>query len=81
MQIQIRFFASLAERAGAARLQISLADGATASDAAIVLAGQFPRLAADLQRVAMAVNYATVPAQTVLFDGDELAFLPPVSGG
>jgi len=81
MRIQVRLFASLADRAGVARLELSLPDGATASDAAALLAGQFPTLAGHLPRVALAVNYATVPSHTILADGDELALLPPVSGG
>jgi len=81
MRIQIRFFASLADRAGVRVLELSLADGASITDAAAALVAQFPSLAGDLHRVAFAINYATAPAGTILSDGDELAFLPPVSGG
>jgi molybdopterin converting factor small subunit len=56
-------------------------DGSTAADAASLLAGKFPNLAAHLPRVAFAINYSIVSPQTILSDGDELALLPPVSGG
>jgi molybdopterin converting factor subunit 1 len=81
MLIKVRLFASLVDRAGVSQLELSLPEGATAAAAADALVNQFPSLAGKIHRVALAVNYFTVPASTVLCDGDELALLPPVSGG
>ena len=80
MQIQVRLFAILKDRAGVGEVSLSLRDGATARDAADVLAEQKP-LRDLLPRVAYAVNRAYTAPETVLHDGDELALIPPVSGG
>ena len=81
MRITIRLFASLADRAGVARVDLVVPDIATVADAAAILAVQFPDLAKHLPRVAFAINLTTVQPHTALSEGDELALLPPVSGG
>jgi molybdopterin synthase catalytic subunit len=81
--VDVRLFASLREAAGAASLELALSPGATVADALARLAEQDARLGELLARlpVAAAVNreYATLDA--ALRDGDELALIPPVSGG
>ena len=69
-------FAMLRERAGARQLTIELPDGARVSDALAELGD----LAAGLPLV-MAVNREYAPEDHVLDPGDELALIPPVSGG
>jgi len=51
---------------------------ATARDA---LGERVPAIQGFLPRIAWAVNQAYVPIETELHDGDELAAIPPVSGG
>jgi molybdopterin synthase catalytic subunit len=82
MIVRIRLFAQLRERAGADAIQAELADGATVADALAALAADSP-LADLLPRlpVRMAVNRELVGEDTRLHAGDELALLPPVSGG
>ena len=80
MQIQVRLFAILKDRAGTGEVTLSLRDGATARDAAEALAEQKP-LRDLLPRVAYAVNRSYVSPETILHDGDELALIPPVNGG
>ena len=82
MILRIRLFAQLRERAGADAIEAELADGATVGDALAALA-QDSRLADLLERlpVRMAVNRELVGEDTPLHAGDELALLPPVSGG
>jgi len=60
---------------------LTLAEGATAADAAQALALQDARLADLLTRTRIAVRAEFAEADTVLHDGDEVAFLPPMSGG
>jgi len=80
--VRVRLFAILRERAGADRIDVQLEDGATVADALQALR-QEERLSDLLARlpVQMAVNrdYAT-PATRLRAD-DELALIPPVSGG
>jgi molybdopterin converting factor subunit 1 len=76
MEVTVRLFAMLRERAGARELTLELPDGARVSDALAELG----ELAAGLPLV-MAVNREYAPEDHVLDAGDELALIPPVSGG
>lgn len=82
MTVEIRLFAILRERAGLQTLQIELRDGATVADALRALDGSGP-LAGLIERlpVRMAVNREYATRDTLLSPGDELALIPPLSGG
>lgn len=81
MRISVRLFAILKDAAGAGELTLELPAGATAESARQALREQRPALAGHLSRVALAVNRAYVKGDAPLHDGDELALIPPVSGG
>jgi MoaE-MoaD fusion protein len=76
MEVTVRLFAMLRERAGAPELTLDLPEGARVSDALDSLEG----LAEGIPLV-MAVNREYADAGRVLDPGDELALIPPVSGG
>jgi len=76
VEITVRLFAILRERAGTRELTLELPDGARVADALTELG----ELAAGLPLV-MAVNREYAPNDHVLDPGDELALIPPVSGG
>jgi molybdopterin synthase catalytic subunit len=76
MTVRVRLFAMLRERAGADEVELELPDGARVADALARLGG----LAEDLPLV-MAVNREYAAEDQVLGAGDELALIPPVSGG
>lgn len=80
MQVTVRCFATLRE-AAVDRTSMSLASGATIADAWQALAATHPRLAPHRPFVRAAVNGAYAAWEVTLADGDEVAFLPPVSGG
>jgi molybdopterin synthase catalytic subunit len=82
MIVRIRLFGQLRERAGADVLETALPDGATVADALHEL-GRRPPLKELLARlpVRMAVNRELASAETSLRADDELALLPPLSGG
>ena len=82
MVVRIRLFAQLRERAGADSIEAVLADGATVADALAELS-QGPPLGELLARlpVRMAVNRELAGPEVRLRADDELALLPPVSGG
>jgi molybdopterin synthase catalytic subunit len=82
MTVRIRLFAILRERAGRESIEIDLAEGATVAEALAALSGLAP-LAEALERlpVQMAVNRSYAAPNTRLAAGDELALIPPISGG
>lgn len=81
MEIKILFFASLAADLDEREVTLSLPDNATAGEAVDVLAAERPKLLAVQDRIALAVNLAYVSPSHRLEAGDELALIPPVSGG
>ena len=81
MRVRVRLFAIQRELAGAREVPLELADGATVEDAWGALVGIHPVLAPGRASVRFARNGAYADASTPLADGDELAMIPPVSGG
>jgi molybdopterin converting factor subunit 1 len=81
MRVTIRLFARLRDIAGAGRLERDLPDEATVEAAWNGLAAEFPAMAPFRSSVSVAVNEEFARFTTGLHDGDEVAWLPPVSGG
>ena len=81
MHVTIRLFARLRDVTGASELSRSIADGSTAEDAWHALVEEFPPLGDYTRSISVAVNEEYAKPTTALRDGDEVAFLPPVSGG
>jgi len=81
VNVRIRLFAVQRELAGTRELSVSLGDGATVEDAWSALVAAHPVLAPGRPSVRFARNGAYADAATVLADGDEVAMIPPVSGG
>jgi MoaE-MoaD fusion protein len=78
--VTVRLFASLRDRAGVGRLTRSVPEGTTAGALLAALQEDLPALRAS-GRIALAVNSEYTNADQRLADGDELALIPPVSGG
>jgi molybdopterin synthase catalytic subunit len=76
MNVHVRLFAALRERAGKGTLDVELADGATVADVWPLLG-----LGGEPQGLLYARNRVYVDRSEVLSAGDEVAFIPPVSGG
>jgi molybdopterin synthase catalytic subunit/molybdopterin converting factor small subunit len=76
MQVSIRLFAGLRERAGESRREIQLPDGATVADVWPAL-----DLGDEPGGLVYAVNRAYEDKAHPLADGDEVGLIPPVSGG
>ena len=81
MHVTIRLFARLRELAGASELTRQVPDEAVAMDAWQTLVAEFPALADYTRSISCAVNEDYARLTATLKDGDEVAFLPPVSGG
>ena len=80
MRLTVRLFAVLRERAGSDALDLELPDGATVADLKVAAAESCPDLG-DLAHVAGVVGTEYARDDRTLVDGDEVALLPPVSGG
>ena len=76
MQIRVRLFAGLRERAGADELELELPEGAVVGDAL-----ERMRALTDGVPVVMAVNQEYADLGAPLHGGDEVALIPPISGG
>lgn len=81
MTVRLRFFAALRERVGASEGELALDSGATVDQAWAALSQRHPQIAPMGPSVAFAVNREYVDRAHALQDGDELALIPPVSGG
>jgi molybdopterin synthase sulfur carrier subunit len=81
MRVRVRLFASLREALGRSEVELELPAGARAEDAWQALATGQPALAARRASLAVAVNRRYEPFDVNLKDGDEVVFVPPVSGG
>ena len=81
VRIRVRLFAVQRELAGTRELPLALPEGATIEDAWQALVERYPVLAPGRASVRFARNGAYAEPVETLADGDELAFIPPVSGG
>ena len=81
MWVRVRLFASLRDAAGVPEASLELPPGAIAEDAWGRLVSEIPALGPRRASLAAAVNRRYSPFDTALQDGDEVAFIPPVSGG
>jgi molybdopterin synthase sulfur carrier subunit len=83
LTIRVRLFAAIREALGRETVELNLNDGATPEDAWRELTRLDERgaLASRRQNLAAAVNRRYAKFDAPLSEGDELVFIPPVSGG
>lgn len=81
MRVTVRLFARLRDIAGTGDLQREVPAGATVRVVWDALAAEFPDLGPYAASISTAVNTEYARMDAPLRDGDEIAFLPPVSGG
>ena len=80
-QISVLFFAVLHERAGTRRIDIPVVDGMTVADAVLAARKSAPRDPKPGISVMLALNSEYVKGDQPVKEGDEIALVPPVSGG
>src|SRR5437762_5041566 len=80
MNVRVRLFASAREAAGVGHLVLDLPDGATVGDAIAAVTKAHP-LVGEIRQMIVARDRDYVTADTRLEDGNEVALIPPVSGG
>jgi len=81
MTITLKLFGSLREAGGESSLRVELEPGSTVADLRRWLGKRNPRVDELGVRLAASVNLELARPETVLAEGDEVAFLPPVAGG
>ncbi len=81
MTVRVQLFAACRDLLGTAALALALEPGATVADLEERLTAREPRLARFVAGLRYARNDRFVGRGEVLADGDEVAVIPPVSGG
>jgi len=81
MQVRVRYLGMLKEICGRDGESVVLPDSATLGDLYFTLQHRIPQLEQFHRAIALAVNYEYSDNQATLHDGDEVALIPPVSGG
>lgn len=81
MKVRVKLFAMLRERAGTGDAFHELPEGSTVNDLWDTLGREHGGLSGVKMKLLYAVNSEYVPPDYRLADGDEVAFIPPVSGG
>jgi len=81
MNVRVKLFAAVRDIVGKDEIILPASPGATASSLLIDLARRYPELGKWTESVRVAVNWEYVPNSQLLNDNDEVAVIPPVSGG
>lgn len=81
MRVTVRLFARLRDVAGSSELVREVPPDATVAQVWSAIIEEFPALAAYGASISSAVNADYAKMDAAVHDGDEIAFLPPVSGG
>jgi molybdopterin converting factor subunit 1 len=79
--VKVLLFGAAADQAGTRQTELPVDAGATLGDLWSVLADQYPGLTPMRDTIAFAVNGEYARAEYKVSTGDEVAVLPPVSGG
>ncbi len=81
MRVTLKLFAAYQEALGEAERILELHEGTAVADVCDQLIAEHPELARWRELTRFGVNLHFVEPDTVLYDGDELVLIPPVSGG
>lgn len=81
MKVKVLFFASAKEITGLSTTTVELDAGANTTDLETKLSEMFPSLDIGRDQISLAVNQVYCRQPIDLKDGDEVALLPPISGG
>ncbi|MBI4301707.1 MAG: MoaD/ThiS family protein [Chloroflexi bacterium] len=81
MKLKISVFAIYREMVGKNEIELELDKGAAVADLVRELENVYPRLSGHMDSLMVAVNAVYVEPHYELKDGDEVALIPPISGG
>ncbi|OGS42136.1 MAG: molybdopterin converting factor subunit 1 [Euryarchaeota archaeon RBG_16_62_10] len=81
MKVKVKLYASFREIVGAKEEELELPEGTTVHTLLEDYIRRFPQMARFREHIILSVNKEYGPPAKVLREGDEVSFLPPVSGG
>ncbi|MBT3189498.1 MAG: MoaD/ThiS family protein [Anaerolineae bacterium] len=81
MNLNIRLFATLKDRAKASQISVDISEPATVSDLLASVSRQYPAIESALEYVLISVNQEYADRTQSISSEDEIALFPPVSGG
>jgi len=81
MKIRLKFFAGYRELIGEKEMEVDMKEGRRLADLLQDLYKKYPKLEAFKEGIICSINKEYAPLDRKLKEGDEVALLPPVSGG
>mmetsp|Transcript_24372 Transcript_24372/g.33573 ORF Transcript_24372/g.33573 Transcript_24372/m.33573 type:complete len:83 (+) Transcript_24372:382-630(+) len=81
VKVNVLFFARVREIVGASEINLELGSGANTNDLVNVLVQKYPKLGEIIPKIVLALNQEYVIDTLELKEGDEIALIPPISGG
>jgi sulfur-carrier protein len=81
MQITVKLFALMREKAGTDTIPLEVPTGAPVTQVLATLVGRYPTLEPYMANTRFSLHMDFVDPETTLAEGDELVLIPPVSGG
>jgi len=81
VEIKVKFFASSRDIVGSREIEMEIEKGSKTKDVLGILVEEYPGLKELKDQLILAVNKQTSKGNKILEEGDEVAVLPPVSGG
>ncbi|KAJ7560695.1 hypothetical protein O6H91_04G140900 [Diphasiastrum complanatum] len=81
IRVSVLMFAKARELAGLSEVSLEVDEGATTADCLKILVSTYDKLQSITESMVLALNHDYVENPVVVNDGDELALIPPISGG
>ena len=81
MKLNVKFYASCREQTGIQATVLEVSDTFSTLNLIEILVEMYPDLKKGIHEVTLAVNKKYIRGEVILNDGDEVALIPPISGG
>ena len=81
MRVRVKFYSSFREVTGTPEMYLEMPIDSTVNDVVSKLLDMFPKLRLQTDEIVVSLNKRSAPMDSSLDDGDEVSFLPPVTGG